>query len=603
MKKDKKLHRLLYIFIIILAIIIPVFLFGKEHPQRIKGFFSEMMLSKEEHLRRYFKYYGAQEKYFKWISFIEGTTPEGSLIILPLNMNKRFHEIRNTDLCNYFLFPRLVTHEKDPEITSYNGPIYRVNMEGFEYKGKCLKQYALNKNFSLLLLKEREKEPTLHLTDFTRIKSTFLNTFLALLKLTLIFTSGIYLVSKYFEERTRLSFFTTSFLVGTVISAIFYIFLSLIGINFTEIYQFLFLSMLSIPGIILLTKHRNSIKCFKESYSYSRLAFILVGLFFGLIFLKSIFTPIRVWDGCAIWGIKAKAVFAFHNLGGLKFWGAAPNYPPLLPILMSQVAIGGERLVKVIFPLFALCLYANIYDETLETKFTSMLKILLPIFIFTSTVFFAHLILAYANLALTVFVTKSFTILSKLLKDNAKKGWLSLSIMLCGTFLVRPDGQAYFFYIALLTFIWIFFKKYNFKNLLYFLIPLASIFLWELYFLTLNVSGYYPISHRLLKESISNPNWPNFKMLTINLIKYSINPLFWGVIPLLFILLCLFRWRHLIKKYLLECSFLLMGFMGLSVLLYYLSAGFPRYSMTIVPIMFIVVLKEVDALMLEKRKI
>lgn len=560
MIKDKRIHVLVYIIILLTAA--QWFLIIKQHPEKIKGFFSRIMLSKEEKLSH------SWGRYYKWVSFIRDKTPEDSLIILPPRSDK-FRAIANAGLCDYFIFPRFGAHENDRKIVFHTGPMYRVNMPGFEYKEKYLKQYTLNEDFSLLLLKQGEKKALLHLSDFTRIKGTFGNIFLALLKLLFIFTSGIYLVSKYSSERSYLGFLTTSFLVGVTISAIFYTLLSLIGINFTEPLQFVFLGMLSTPSIILLIKRKSFINFPQYNHPYNSLSYVIVGLFFCLLFLKSTFTPIITWDASAIWAIKAKAIFAFHNLKGYQLWGAHKNYPPLLPILMSQMAIGGESIVKLIFPLLALCLYANIYDEIIQIRYSPSLKIILPILIFTSPLFFTHSTIAYANFALTVFVTKSLTILSKLLKHDTKKGWLPLSIILCGVLLVRPDGQAYFFYIVLLTFVWICFQRHSFKKLLYLLIPALSIFLWKLYLPTSKILGYGQIDYLLLKGYLANINWLNFKAFIISLIKYSLHPRFWGIIPALFIFLCLFRRTHIIKRYFPECFFILIGFLRLSFFSFY----------------------------------
>lgn len=596
MIKDKRIHILVYIIILLTAA--QWFLIIVPHPWT--------MLSKEEKLSH------SKGRYYKWVSFIRDKTPEDSLIIFPHQRDK-FPKLGIAGLCDYFIFPRFSAHKNDRKIVFHTGPIYRVNMDGFEYKKKYLKQYRLNKDFSLLLLKKRERKALLHLTDFTRIKSTFLNISLALLKLLFIFTLGVYFVSKYFPERSYLGLLTTSFLVGVTISATFYLLLSLIGINFTEPLQFVFLGMLSTPSILLLIKRKSFINFPQDNHPYNSLSYVIVGLFFCFLFLKSMFTPIITGDALAIWGIKAKAIFAFHNLKGYQLWGAHKNYPPLLPILMSQMAIGGESIVKLIFPLFALCLYANIYDEILQTRYSPSLKIILPILIFTSPLFFRHSTIAYANFALTVFVTKSLTILSKLLKHDTKKGWLVLSIILCGVLLVRPDGQAYFFYIVVLTFLWICFQRHSFKNLLYLLIPALSIFLWKLYLPTSKILGYGQIDRLLLKVNSANINWLNFKAVIINLIKYSLYCRYWGLIPILFIFLCLFRKTHLIKRYFPECFFILIGLLGLSFFSFYgalqwgirlyFNFGFPRFIMVLLPIMFIIILKEIDKIVSKRYKV
>jgi hypothetical protein len=613
MIKDKRIHVLVYIIILLTAA--QWFLVIEQHSKKIKGFSSWIMLPKEEKLSH------SWGTYYKWVSFIRDKTPEDSLIILPPQGDK-FPVIGNAGLCDYFIFPRFGAHENDRKTLFHTGPIYRVNMDGFEYNKTYLEQYILNKDFSLLLLKERQEKTPAHPTDFTRIKGTFANIFLALLKLLLITTSGIYIVSNYSSERSYLGFLTTSFLVGATISAIFYLLLSLIRIDFTEPLQFVFLGMLSAPSIPLLIKRKSSMTFPQNSHPYNGLSYLVVGVFFCFLFLKSMSTPIITWDACAIWAIKAKAIFAFHNLKGYQLWGELKNYPPLLPIFMSQMAIGGEGIVKLIFPVFALCLYANIYDEILQTGYSPPLKIILPTLIFTAPLIFIHSTIAYANFTFTVFVTKSLTILTKLLKHDTEKGWPILSILLCGVLLVRPDGQAYFFYLVVLTFLWICFQRHSFRNLLYLLIPSLSILLWKLYLPTSKILAYGIIDPLLSKASLANIekiNWLDFKLFIISLINYSLRPQYWGFISILFIVLCLFRKTHLIKRYFPECFFVLIGFLGLSFFSFlwcasfyggfhrgiqdHFTFGFPRYIMVFLPIMLIIMLKEIDKIVGETFKV
>ena len=613
MIKDKRIHVLVYIIILLTAA--QWFLVIEQHSKKIKGFSSWIMLPKEEKLSH------SWGTYYKWVSFIRDKTPEDSLIILPPQGDK-FPVIGNAGLCDYFIFPRFGAHENDRKTLFHTGPIYRVNMDGFEYNKTYLEQYILNKDFSLLLLKERQEKTPAQPTDFTRIKGTFANIFLALLKLLLITTSGIYIVSNYSSERSYLGFLTTSFLVGATISAIFYLLLSLIRIDFTEPLQFVFLGMLSALSIPLLIKRKSSMTFPQNSHPYNGLSYLVVGVFFCFLFLKSMSTPIITWDACAIWAIKAKAIFAFHNLKGYQLWGGMENYPPLLPILMSQMAIGGESIVKLIFPLLALCLYANIYDEILQIRYSPPLKIVLPTFIFTAPLIFIHSTIAYTNLAFTVFVIKSLTILAKLLKHDTEKGWLVLTILLCGVLLVRPDGQSYFFYFVALTFLWICFKRYSSKNLLYLLIPALSIFLWKLSLSTSKILAYGLIDPLLSKASLANIdkiNWSDFELFIISVIRCSLDSRYWGFIPILFIVLCLLRKTRLIKCYFPECFLISMGFLGLSLYSFLWCAsfyaefhsrirewficGFPRHIMVFFPIMFIIILKEIGKILRERYQI
>lgn len=545
--------------------------------------------------------------YNKWVPFISTTTPKDSLLVLP-----PFDECYTLDLCRYFNFPRRIAREDENSelISRHKGPIYRVKIKNSDSgeRGEYKKEYVLDENFSLLLIKEREEETNaLYLKDFTKIKPDFLNVTLALLKLMLIFTSGAYFVHRYFDEQSLTGFITASFLTGTIISTFFYIITSLTGLNFTEHLQFLALGVCSLPGLILLVKKNAFAKYFKNTYSYNAEVLIVVILFFLLFFVKHISTPIMEYDACSIWGTKAKCVFALHNL---NWWAPWPHYPPLLSVVVSQLAIGGEKMAKLVVPLLTLCLYVNMRDEIGRTKFSGELKMLLPILLFGSVLFFRHSLIGQANFALVVFTTKAVSLMLKSLKKNSKKAWIALSIISCGVILVRPDGIIYFFTISAIACLGIFVNKYSLKNLLYLLLPLSLAFLWGLYVKNVLGKGLF-VGHKIadfqfFRGLFVNFSWVNFKAVCVNFVSYAMNPYFFGVIPASFLLLCLFRWRNMIKDHFFECLFIFVAMAWLytlSLLLapfwgfrLYFAGGFIRFYMPVISIMFIVLLKETDKL-------
>jgi len=581
------IHKLLPIILVLLLIDIHLYFFIQGNFENLKTFFNYQAVPKE-------KYYTlAWGEYYKSASVIKETTPADSLIILP-SQNSTFVKRGIFALCSYFIFPRVAVYENSKKIPFYNGPVYRIHMEPLKYNG-----------FSLSLLRGGNNKNRSRLIDYSDIKSTYLNSALALLKLLLIIMSGLFIALKCFQEQTPLGLFATSFLAGTTMVTVFYIFFSLMGINFTELFQFIFLGALSIPGIIFMTKYKGLINYFKnkQSHTYSKQGFIIVGLFFFLIFLKSFSTAPLAVDALSVWGVKAKAIFAFGNLKELNNYGAHPWYPPLLPILMSQVAMGGEKMVKLIFPLFAICLYVNIYEEILNTKLKPIFKVTLPLLLFTTTVFLENSLEACADLALAVFVTKAITILPKLLNEQSYKRWLSLSLVLCGLVLVRPDGYAYFFYIALLVWLWSCFKNRNPRNLLYLLIPLAIGLFWKLYSkFIFDASG-----NDIMVTPIINVS--RFNLIIKYFTKHLLSPAHFGMIIISFILVCLFKRRNIIKRYFLEFLFIIMAIVGLILFYYYvtpfwdiqylISGRFIRYFIILIPIIFIILLKEIDTILIK----
>ena len=599
MLKNKNIFRLIIIFLFLLAAIIHIGFFIKSNPEQFKGFFSCINTPKDKQLAK------VHGKFCRQASFISDVSSKDSLIILP--PREGFGVLGHTEFCGFFVFPRLTANENANLAFLYDGPVYRVNVRGFEYKEPFIKRYDLNKDFSLLFLRERSKEEFAGVTDFTKIKDSPLNIMPALLKLFLIIMSGLYFVLKYFKESSLAGLLAASFLAGTVIVTVLYIIITIAGIDFAEITQFVFLSLFSALGIVYWVKHGAA---FHRTAVKNKMPIIIVGIFFVLLLVKSAFTPIIGWDACAIWGLKAKAIYALHNLSGLKYWGAHSIYPPLFPVLLSLVAIGGEKAVTFIFPLFALFLYIIIYDEISETAFHPAIKIFLPLLlIFTGEVFMQSLN-GYANLALTVFVTKAVVMLRRLTASDNKRGWISLALMLCGVILVRPDGRAYFLYIALLAILWVSFRKFSFSKLAYLLIPAACALLWLVFcriFLQNNWSSSFlePEFHFSFQKIQIAWHW-NLKMISANFMALLFNPKYFGFMPLFFVLACLLRCGRVIKNYAVESLFVLISCLGIFLFavcvssawgaMYFFETGFTRSAMVFVPCMFIVVIKEIDCL-------
>lgn len=591
----RPLQKPFFILLLLLIGVIHLSAFVRANFDGLKNFFPSMKSSEEEQLNRW---YGP---FYSWVSFIKTTTPKNSLIILP--PAPQFPTIGNKGLCDYFLFPRLTAHENEERIRLHQGPVYRVQMAGFDYSRRFIRQFKLDKKFSLLLVQEGTPKNQMRVNDSSQTHGTFSNTLLAWIKLFLIFTSGGWMVSKCFSECSFLGFATTSFLVGGTVMGVCYVALSLLGIQFTELLQFLFLIVLSIPAIFLLIRNRNSICFLGPKSSSDQLAAVIVTSFFGLLCLKSVLTPMVAWDALAIWGIKAKVIFAFHGLRGLKFWGAHPQYPPLFPILMSEMAIGGEKMTHLVSPLFAFCLYAIIYDEIRQTRFPPVLKAIIPLGIFLS-IFFEHAFIGYANLALAVFAMKALLVLSRLFKDDTARGWFSLAVLLSGLVLIRPDGDFYFYGIAAAAFLWVFFHQGKRGRLFYLMIPLACSLLWKIHSIWINQvpwprSFWGPIAIRSVLQ-----RWDPGPVI-LPFVKAVPDPASWGMIPLVLGLLYLVKGVALIKKYPWESLFLAYGFICIFLFLcfqwpssgiaFLFESGVPRYLMTLIPLMFIILLKEADA--------
>jgi hypothetical protein len=252
------------------------------------------------------------------------------------------------------------------------------------------------------------------------------------------------------------------------------------------------------------------------------------------------------------------------------------------------------------------------------------LKIISPLFIFLSGIFFEHSIITYANIALTVFVTKAVVILLRLSEENTPKRWVSMAVILCGVVMVRIDGYAYFFNIALLSFIFICIRNRSFKEMLYLSIPFACVLIWQFYYrfflygswfsqnqFSSGILGSYPFSLARLASEINN--WPTLKIVSIGMAKGLLNTDFFGIMNLYFIAILLFRAHNIIVRHGVAAWFIVIGLIELFIFSVYILPLWgaellftfctPRYYMTLVPIIFMTVLKEIDNLIYTKDKI
>lgn len=584
-----------------------------------RRFFSMMKLSREAQLlTRWEDYYGR-------VAFLRAHTPVDSLIILPPQTGG-FGRISNRGLTDYFVFPRRTAHEGSPGIANHPGPIYRVKMPGFATPGPTLsaltapaggyQEQILDTGFSLLKLRERQSPQEIARRDFLDIRPGLSTTLFAVSKLGLIVLAGVPVVSRFFALHTWPGFFASSFLLGSSFSTVLFLLLSFIGLRATELWQFGVLLLLSIPGCtLLIARPRRDMRGAERITVPCAFAILLTVILFSLLLLKSVCTPILNWDACAIWGMKARAIFTFQDLHAIKFWGAWPEYPPLVPILMAQLAIGGEALVKVIFPLFAFCLYAVLYEALATSPLPWWARIVLPNLLLLASLFFEHAYIGYANLALAVYVTWGFVLLARWLYSGQEEYCLPATLAFCGVVLSRPDGEVYLGYAGILSALWLLFQRRRLSGLWLFLLPIATCGVWKLFYTLFlkspeaySLFGVASQGQLLAKLMVRTTlDWQGVSEGAWYFVRYALMPSYWGALPLLFVAWVALNPRRIFRRYPVESLFLLFGMGGLAILSlylgsyewgngYYYTVTFVRLYMVLVPLMYLVLLSELGAL-------
>ncbi len=572
----------------------------------IKSFFSSLSLG---FTQQFENHYG---ELYQQISFIKETTPPDSLVVLPPGKGE-FIWLGYLGWSSYFLFPRIPVHESDPRVKFHQGPVYWVKLKGFEYGNSFLEESKLNETFSIVLLrKANEAHFGRHIRDFTEIKPTSSNLFYAFVKLTILLLAGMLLVLWCGGEETIWNLLSSSLLAGMVLNTVLHLGSSFAGFSISEHCETIVLGLLAVSGVILFFKKQvliNGIK-FQKSLT-GRTPFFLVGFFFIVLILKSYHTPIMTNDACAIWGAKAKAFFAFHDLRKLFYFGARPQYPPLLPIFMAQLGVGGESAVSLASPLFSLCLYQIMLQELTHTNLSPAAKKVLPLVLLTTPIFFLHSFIGYANLILSVFLTKSLILLAQLRQRNEPRDWKLLCLMLCGLILVRPEGYVYVALISLIAWMNGIFGKMKTKLSVLILVPWFLFLFWLILF-----NQSFKGSWFCVFSGGTESGWHLFKSIPLLLdpaylvktafyfVVSAIQPMFHGVLPIFFIFWVLLKPKRLLRLYPVQIYFL----MSASIVLFFFALfifplwgykqlfidGLPRYSMVCLPTVFLVIAKELE---------
>ncbi len=574
----------------------------------IKSFFSSLPLGFTQQLKNY------HGELYQQISFIKKTTPSDSLVVLPLPTKDEFIRLGNLGWSSYFLFPRIPVHESDPRIKLYKGSVYRVKLKNFEYGNSFLEESKLNGTFSIVLLRKGDEGHFgRRIQDFTEITPTLSNLFYASVKLTILLLAGMLFVLWCGGEETIWELLSSSLLAGMVLNTVLHLGSSLAGFSLSERYETIMLGLLAVFGIILFFKKKvliNEIK-FQKSLTGSA-PFFLVGFFFLVLILKSYHTPIMTDDACAIWGAKAKAFFAFHDLRKLFYFGSRPQYPPLLPIFMAQLGVGGEPAAKLVFPLFSLCLYQIMFQELRHMNFSSAAKKVLPLVVLTTPIFFLESFIGHADLALAVFLTKSLILLSHLRQRNETRDWKLLCLMLCGLILVRPEGYVYVALISLMAWMNGLFGKMKTKLSVLIIVPWFLFLFW----LTLFNQSFQGSWFSVFSGGTESGRHLIFKSIPLLLDPVCLaktafyffisttQPMFHGVLPILLFFWILLKPKRLLQLYPVQIYFL----MGAAIVLFFFALfifplwgykhlfiyGLPRYSTVYLPTVLLVIAKELE---------
>lgn len=545
------------------------------------------------------------DDYFDRVTFIVAQTPDDSLIVLPPLANS-FGAIGNTGLTDFFVYPRHAAHREDARLATWQGPVYWVQVKDFVAPTR-ISQTELDPSFSLAQVRPRQSIIPTPERDFISIPTGPGNGLLAAIKLGLIALTGGFFVVRWFPLRTLLGTIAAALLVGMTTQTVLFIGLSVMGVPASNELQLSLLVLTAVPAVVWMVRHPPRLAWNRERATWLATG-VTIAVLAG-IFLIGIAKPIVEWDAAAIWGIKARLIFSFDSLRPLWEWGAYPEYPPLVPIAMAQLGVGGERAAKALFPIFTLCLYGVLYEGIAPTRLPRALQLLAPLPLLLVPQILEHTQSGYANLALAVYVTLAVMLLARGLYENNRALLVATAFVLCGVVLVRPDGEVYAGYMILIAVLWSIRNRRAWWGFMVLALPIAVDVAWKLFYriyLRTDASPSLGIAPqglqmvRLMLTSLPTPG--NLGRVGWYLLNYMLGVGYWGLFPVLFLVLLLAAPRAIVRRYPVECVFIGLSVVGLSVLALYLApawgldyffnATYLRLYMVVVPLMYVLMIRE-----------
>ncbi len=560
----------------------------------LRGFFSEMAYSRNAQREHQWG------EWFRWTQFVRRVTPPDTLLVIPSPPSLSAPRsvawyMSHAGLDGYLLFPRRIIHVGESPPPDPLGPIYHVSAQ--EYTGSRFVDHPRQDwERSLVQVRPRMGTPQTPLRDFSEVEPRPWPLALGVFKLALLMASGLLLTLRYFEPRSLTGLATTAFLVATVQATVVFLVADLVRIPMTEWTQLLWMSGLAWLGLRQLARRRERLGRQAPADWRFCLGGALVCAFFGLLFVKAVTMPISGFDGIAIWGPKAKAIVAQHALRGYGRWGSGPSCPPLLPIAMAQVALGGEAAVNLLFPLFGLAIYATCYDELHKIVRSATLRALLPLLLFLAPRILEHTLIAYANLALCAFIIRAVVILPRALREDRPNDWVALAILLSGAVLVRHEGIIHVGYLGVIVGLWGMRHRAAVRRVGYLLMwPAAAWVAWGAY-----------AAWILHAEAFSVPRplwtWDTAWAMIHGTTRGILAPGDWGVLTVGFLGCCLILRPRLVARHEVPCLYLLFVLVGLSAFAMgaipvwgaatYFNTGFNRYVMPAVLVMALILIKE-----------
>ncbi|MBN2057416.1 MAG: hypothetical protein JW782_01285 [Candidatus Saganbacteria bacterium] len=294
-------------------------------------------------------------------------------------------------------------------------------------------------------------------------------------------------------------------------------------------------------------------------YWSERTLLLAVILKIGYVFFEALIKPVVAWDAWTSWAFKAR-IFFIDKVPLVSYFERYPigikDYPLHIPFLETWIynclGVWNDQVVKIIFPLYFVCLLLILYYGL--RRLLPRLNSLIFTFVLSALPFLTyHATISYADFPLAFYYLAGLMLLY-LFMASKDKSFLLLSMLYLGCLpWVKKEGMLLLAVVLFVYLLYLFFEKdgASFKDKLlsdlkYLVVPLLLSAPWALFKTAMGIGA----------NRDQRPYLPAFSVLAerlVNLLRISGEKMFfsgnWNILWALFFLVgAIYFWRIISSK-------------------------------------------------------
>ncbi|MFC1568426.1 hypothetical protein ACFL37_01865 [Candidatus Margulisiibacteriota bacterium] len=303
----------------------------------------------------------------------------------------------------------------------------------------------------------------------------------------------------------------------------------------------------------------------------ARVLFSAIVLKVLYVFFEALIKPVVAWDAWTSWALKSKMFFV-DNVPLISFFRDHPvgivDYPLHIPLLETWLynclGVANDQLVKVIFPLYFMCLLIIFYYGL--RRLVPGLPALFFTFVLSALPFLAyHATIGYADFPVAFYYTSGLLLLY-LWMEKQDKSFLLLSVLFLGVApWVKKEGILLLSVAFLISFLFLFFKRgtRGFREwgrpLIYFIVPVLISAPWAIFKKIIGISANVDQTPYLPAFDVLVQRLNGISRIFFEKMFFSGN---WNIIWLVFVMVAVIYFRKILasnSKYLFLSVFFNLG--------------------------------------------